>query len=135
MGSKSDFLENELLDHVLRNAAYTAPSSIWIALYTVTPSDAGGGTEVTGNGYARLEVGGATGRSFVVAASGATDNTELWQFAQASGGNWGTIVAFGLFDASTAGNLLYWGAVSPSVAVNDGDTAQFATGALDITED
>ena len=56
MGSKSNFLELELLDHVLGNAAYTAPGTVWVALYSATPSDTGGGTEVTGGSYARVAV-------------------------------------------------------------------------------
>jgi len=47
-GSKSNYLEDELLDHVLGGADWARPATVYIALYTVTPGDAGGGTEVTG---------------------------------------------------------------------------------------
>jgi hypothetical protein len=64
---------------------------------------------------------------------GATDNVSAITFGAPSA-NWGTIVAFGLFDASTNGNLLIHGAVSPSKVVNNGDPApSFPIGALDIT--
>jgi len=134
MGSKSDYLENKVLDHCLGLTAFTFPTSVWIALYTVAPTDAGGGTEVTGGSYARLEVAGATGRDFKAAVAGATENNEEWSFTQATA-DWGTVVAFSVMDAVTAGNFLYWGDITPNKAVNSGDTAKFAAGDLDITED
>lgn len=133
MGSKSDYLELELLDHVLGGADYTRPGTVYIALFTVTPDDTGGGTEVTGGSYARASVtNDAT--NWPAAAAGAKSNGQDITFAQATA-DWGTIVAFAIMDAVSGGNFLYWGAVSPSKAVNNGDTAKFATGDIDITED
>src|SRR3989304_5914505 len=72
-GSKSDFLENELLDHVLGNAAYAAPATVYFGLYSVGPSDVGGGTELTGSGYARIAVtNNAT--NYPAASGGAKSN-------------------------------------------------------------
>jgi hypothetical protein len=51
--SFSDYLEDAVLDHVFRNTALTSPTTVYVALYTATPSDAGGGTEVSGGSYAR----------------------------------------------------------------------------------
>ena len=105
-GSKSDFLENELLDHVLGNAAYTAPATVYIALYTVVPTDAGGGTEVSGGAYTRVaSTNDAT--NWPAASAGAKSNGTAITFTTATA-DWGTVVAFGIFDALTAGNLLYW---------------------------
>jgi len=132
-GSKSDFLELELLDHVLGNAAYSAPATVYIALYTAAPTDAGGGTEVSGGSYARAAVtNNAT--NFPAASGGAKANGTEIAFATATA-DWGTVVAFGIFDALTVGNLLYWGDLTASKAVSSGDTAKFAVGDLDITED
>lgn len=134
MAGKSDYLEDEILDHILGGGDFTRPATVYVALFTVTPSDAGGGTEVSGNDYARVAVtNNAT--NWPAASGGAKANGTAITFPPANGGNWGTVVAFGIFDASTAGNLLYWGAVSPNKAVNDGDTASFAIGDIDITED
>jgi hypothetical protein len=131
--SKSDYLENEILDHILGGADYSRPATVYIALFTVTPSDTGGGTEVTGGSYDRVDVtNNAT--NWPAASGGAKANGTAITFPQATA-NWGTVVAFGIFDANTAGNLLYWGAVTPNKAVNSGDTASFAVGDLDITED
>lgn len=125
MADFSDFLENELLDHVFRNSAYTPPAAVYLGLYTAAPSDAGGGTEVSTGGYARQAI------TFGAAAAGAIANTGAVAFT-ASGANFGTITHVGVFDASSAGNLLAWKAIS-SVIINDGDTLNFPIGDIDIT--
>ena len=134
MAGKSDFLELEVLDHILGNAAYPAPATVHIGLYTAAPTDAGGGTEVTGGSYARAAVtNNAT--NWPAAAAGAKANGTAITFP-APTANWGVIVAFGIFDAATAGNLLYWGLITPNKTVNNGDPApSFAIGDLDVTED
>lgn len=134
----SDYLENELLDHVLKGLSFTAPVTVALGLYTAATDDTGGGTEVPNtNGYARLEVEGATGRTFSVAAAGTTDNDQEWAFAAASGGNWGTVGWLTIEDSITwgAGNFLFHGNVDTAKAVNDGDTAKFAVGDLNVTLD
>ena len=132
-GSKSDFLELELLDHVIGNAAYTAPATVYIALYTVAPTDAGGGTEVTGGAYVRLAItNNAT--NWPAAAAGLKSNGTIFTFVTATA-NWGTVVAFGILDAVSAGNLLWWADLTVSKVVNNGDTASFPIGDIDLTED
>ena len=126
-GSMSDFLENELLDHVLV-ASYTPPATIYVALFTTAPNDGGGGVEVSAGGYARKT------STFDVAAAGATANAAIVTWT-ASGAAFGTVVAFGVFDTLTVGNLLFWATLDTSRVVNDGDTAEFAAGDLDITLD
>jgi hypothetical protein len=121
----SDFLENELLDHVFRNSSYTPPAAVYLALYTSAPTDAGGGTQVSGSGYARQAI------TFGAASGGAISNTSAVAFT-ASGGNFGAVVAVGIFDALTTGNLLAWKAIS-SVTINDGDTLNFPIGDIDVT--
>lgn len=133
-GSKSDFLELELLDHVLGNAAYTAPAvSVWIALYTVAPTDAGGGTECTGGSYVRKAVDNDK-TTWTVAASGALHNDIEITFVEATA-SWGTVVAFGIFDAESGDNLLYWADLTVNKTIDSGDTAKFAVGDIEVTED
>lgn len=122
----SDYLENKIIDHVLRNVALTSPASVWCALYTVDPSDAGGGTELSGNGYVRKEI------TFGAGSDGHTDNTIEIAFPQATA-SWGTVVAIGVFDAETVGNLLYWGGLDVDKAVGINDTFKIAQNDLDIT--
>lgn len=105
-------------------------------MFTATPSDSGGGTEVTGGSYVRKSVTNNT--TNFPAALGTSPSTKqngtAITFVKASA-DWGTIVAFGLHDAVSAGNLLYWGAVSPNKSVLNNDTAEFAANTLTITED
>lgn len=128
--SKSDYLENKLLDHQTGKTSYTMPS-VWVGLYTAAPSDAGGGTEVSGGSYARKSTAGA---DWNAASAGSTSNANAITFVTATGA-WGTVTHFGLFDASTAGNLLRWAALGASKTIASGDTASFAAGALVLTED
>lgn len=106
-GSFSDFFENKLLDDVLRAVAHGLPVNVHVALFTAPPTDAGGGTEVSGNGYARVALARAVG-SWAAPASGATGNAVAIAFPTPTPAGWGTIVAMGLFDAATLGNLIAW---------------------------
>jgi hypothetical protein len=106
-GSKSDFLENELLDHVLGNAAYTAPANVFLGLFSVAPTDTGGGTEITGGAYPRKQV--ANNSTNFPAASGGSKSLAVTQVFDVAPAGLATAVAWGVFDASTGGNLLYWG--------------------------
>ena len=129
MAGFTTYLQQEILDHIFGNGAYSAPT-VHVGLFTAAPSDAGGGTEVSGNSYARVNASALFGASSGTAIA----NDGAITFPTATG-SWGTITHFGVFDASTAGNLLVWGAVTPNKAVGDGDTASFATGELDVTLD
>lgn len=128
MSALSDYSEKLILDWLMTTGSATRPTAWYIGLFTAAPSDSGGGTEVSGNGYSRQSV------TFAAATSpgGTTDNTGSVSFT-ASGGNWGSITHIGIFDASTSGNLLWHGSLSSSKTVNDGDTLQFAAGAVDLT--
>ena len=126
-GSKSDYLENKVLDHALGTASFTMPADVYVGLYTVAPTDSGGGTEVSGNNYAR-EIA-----TFTSATGGATANDADITFDTPSA-SWGTVVAFGIFDSLSGGNLLYWGDLSTNKTINSGDTVKFLSGDIDITE-
>lgn len=131
-GSFSDFLELELLDHVFGAAAYTAPVTLYVALYTAAPSDSGGGTEVTGGSYARVAVtNNAT--NFPAASGGAKSNGTAITFP-APTANWGTVVALAILDAASGGNFLAWADLTTNRVINNGDGApKFAIGDLDLT--
>lgn len=134
MTAISDYLEDALIEHIFGNTNYTRPATIYLALFTVAPTDAGGGTEVVGNNYARL--GLDTGASSAwTRTNNVASNTANAEFAQASGGNWGDILAVGLFDASSGGNLLFHGPLAATKTVNDGDIFRFNAGDLTITLD
>lgn len=129
MAALSDYAENLVLNWLMRGEGETSHPTSWhIGLFTAAPNDAGGGTEVSGNGYSRQAVAWtqATG------TGGTTSNVDIETFT-ASGGSWGTITHIGIFDASTSGNLLWHGALTTSKTVADGDSLQFAAGAIDLT--
>lgn len=134
MANMSDYLEVELRKHIFRTGSFTKPTALYVALYTVTPSDSGGGTEVTGGSYARVQRDPLDANWTAASATdGLTDNAAAITFPAPSA-NWGTVVAFGIHDDPSAGNLLIWGPITPNKTINNGDPAPaFAIGALDIT--
>lgn len=126
MSAMSDYLENEILDHILGTGAYTMPSTVYVGLSTGSFNDDNSGTELSGSGYARQSI------AFNAASNGTADNSGAVDFPAATG-SWGTVSHFGLFDASTSGNLLIHGALTASKTVATGDILRIATGDMDIT--
>lgn len=130
--SKSDALENALLDLVLGGGSYTPPANVWVALYTEAPTDAGGGLEVSGPGYDRVQVANDA-TQWPAAASGLKSNGEWIDFPPATG-VWGTVVAFAIHEHATNDDILYWGLVVPNRLIADGAEPSFAPGTLVISE-
>jgi len=130
MSSFTDYTENLVLTWLLTTSSATRPTAWYVGLFTAAPSDTGGGTEVSGNGYARK----TTGTISVSGTSPTTaTNDAAIEFAAASGGNWGTITHAGIFDSLTSGNLLAWAALTTSRTINDGDVLRIPAGDLDVT--
>jgi hypothetical protein len=155
MTALSDFLENKLIDWLFRGQAIgitgasagagSGPTNLYVGLFTVNPSDTGGGTEVTGGSYARVTVASslanwagtqaAASTTASTGTTGTTSNNGAITFPAPSA-NWGTVTGFGIFDAVSAGNLLIWGALTANKTVNNGDAApSFAAAALSIQID
>jgi hypothetical protein len=129
-GAFSDFLANALLDHVLKTSAYTAPVNIYVALCDTTVVDANTGTtisEPSGGSYARKQY-----ETWDVASSGASQNTGVMTFVQASAA-WGNISDVALCDALTVGNMLIYAVLDVAKNIGNLDTAEWAAGAFDIT--
>jgi len=128
MGSLSNYVENEILDHVLLTGDWAQPSALYVGLSTADPTDDGSGiAEPSGNGYARVQHD-----AWDAAASRATENTGTISFPEATGA-WGTITHFFISDASTAGNMIAHGALSASKTIGSGDNASFQDGAIDVS--
>lgn len=135
-GSLSDYLEQKLLNHTWGGntggaEVFTPPANLYLALFTVAPTDAGGGTEVTGGSYARKLVANTTAEWPSVAAGGTKSNANIQSFVTATA-NWGTIVAMAYFDAASGGNMLAWTDLAASKIINNTDTFRFAVGDLTI---
>tara|TARA_R100000406_G_scaffold77206_1_gene57832 strand:+ start:679 stop:1059 length:381 start_codon:yes stop_codon:yes gene_type:complete len=123
----TDYLENKLVAHTFSNTAFTSPSSVFVALYTVAPTDSTTGTEVSGGGYARQSA------SFTTTGNAAT-NASAIEYPTATG-NYGTVVATALLDASSGGNMLAYATLSASKTISTGDVFRIPAGDLDITLD
>lgn len=126
MGSISDFLEDELIDHVFDTGAYTPPT-VYVALSTTEPADDGSNVSEPSDGYARV-----AHSSWDAASSRLTENTGVITFPQASG-DWGTITHYALYDALTDGDMLGAGALSVSKNVVSGNTPTIADGEIEIS--
>lgn len=123
MAELSNYLENKLLDHVLRNTSYTSPTTVYVGLYTSDPGDDNSGTEVSGGSYARQILSVTTASGGIVTSS--ADVT----FPQATG-SWGTISHIGLLDALSSGNLLMHTPLTTSRLIESGDVLKISTGNL-----
>lgn len=128
MAGFSDYLEDKVLEHVFGGNAYTAPGTLYVALYTVAPTDTGGGTEVSGGAYVRQS------GAFTVSGTNPTtaSNTSAIEYPTATA-DYGTVVAVGILDASSSGNLLAYANLTASKVVSSGDVFRFNASDLDIT--
>jgi hypothetical protein len=133
MSNASDYLEDNIVKHIFRTGSYTKPTTLAVALFTAAPSDSGGGTEVSGGSYARVSVNPLDANwAATSGTNGQTSNVADINFGTATA-NWGTITHFAIFDATSAGNLIVWGALSASKTVNNGDAFKIPAGSLTVT--
>lgn len=126
MAEMSNFLENALINGTLRAITYTAPTTVYVGLYTSNPTDANTGTEVSGGSYSRTSV------TFGAPSNGVTLNSAAVEFPQATL-DWGTVGWIGILDASTSGNLLYHTPLDISKVISSGDVFKIAIGSLSVT--
>ena len=126
MTAMSDYLENAIVNATLRNTTYTSPATVYVGLFTTDPTDAGSGTEVSGGSYVRKAA------TFAAPSNGVSVTSADVNFTQATG-TWGTVTHFGIFDASTAGNLMYHGALATSKTIETGDVFSISAGNLSVT--
>ena len=131
MSALSAYLENKIADHLLGAVTFTAPTTAYLALFTSAPSESGGGTEVSGGSYARVAItNNAT--NWPAAVAGVKSNGVAIVFPTATAG-WGDVTHWGLFDAATGGNLLFFGALGASTTINNTDILTVPVGDLDLT--
>jgi hypothetical protein len=140
MAGKTDYTENNLLAFIFRGVTFPVPPGLFVGLFTTAPSaDAGtGGVEVStaGTAYARQSVARNTTewKDPSTAVQGLTENVNAISYPTATAA-WGTVVAGGVWDAVTGGNLLYFGNLAASKVVNSGDVFRFNAGDFEVTED
>lgn len=131
MSGMTDYLENKILNNYLRNTGDTSvPATVYVGLFTTATTDSGEGTEVltAGTGYARQQV------TFTAPSGGSSTNAGPTAAAfPVATADWGTITHFALFDASTAGNMLFHAPLGAPVTVPNGSEAKFPPGTLTVT--
>jgi len=123
MAELSNYLENKLLDHVLRGTSYTSPTTVYMGLYTSDPGEDNTGTEVAGGSYARQVV------SVTTASGGIVTSSADVQFPQATA-DWGSVSHIGLLDALSSGNLLMYTPLTTTKLIETGDIFKVAAGSL-----
>lgn len=147
-GNLSNYAENKILELSTGKTAWSKPS-VWAALYTTAPTDAGGGTEVSGGSYVRVPVADASNSVWGTAANGGITNNGTYNATSAglsSSGSgiitfpkatasWGTVTAVALVDASTGGNVLWYGELTNSKTIDIDDTVSFAASDLQLSLD
>jgi len=139
MSAASNYLENKVLDHVLRysTAPYTGVSTLYLALFNNTSTNAAANleagtltdeTSTSGTAYARKAI------TFGAASSGTSTSSATVTFDTATA-NWGTITHVAVMDGATAGagNVLFYGAVTTSKTIETGDTFQVSSGNLTVS--
>jgi len=126
MSEMSNYLENALINVTLRATSYTAPTTVYVALFTSDPTDAGSGTEVSGGSYARQSA------TFGAPSNGASVTTADITFPTCTSA-WGTVGWIGIYDAVTTGNLLYHTALDTAKAIDTGDIFKISSGNLSVT--
>ena len=109
----------------------TADGNLYMALFTVDPTESTAGTEAVFGAYARQAISRTNG--FTVSGNNAT-NAAIVSYPECTSGS-ETVTGWGLMSAVTGGDLLYFGALGTSRLVNTGVTVQFAAGAINFNED
>lgn len=134
MSAATDFLEGELLDHILNSLGWASPTSVQVGLSTTTPNEDGTNFTEPADTYAKQTPGGSP--PFTVAAGGGDEtqatNAQIIEFPEATA-SWGTLTHFGIFDH--LGNLLVFAALTSPIAVGAGETVRFPIGELKVTLD
>jgi hypothetical protein len=128
MSGVSNYAELKILEHAMAKTTWTKPTTVYLALFTSDPGDDASGSEVSGGAYARQAITWGT------AAAGQIANSAQIEFPVATA-NWGTITHVGIFDASSAGNLIWHGAVSTSKVINTDDQYIVQVGDLTVSLD
>lgn len=130
MTAMSNYLELELLDHSLKVGSYTAPTDVYVGLWTADNGLESSTltSEVSGGSYAR------TTATFGAAAAGTSTNSADITFPTATAA-WGTVTHCAIIENTGGTNVLYHGTLSASKVVSSGDTFKFNAGDLSVSLD
>lgn len=133
MAGLVDSYEQKVLDAIFSDPVFTEPAATYLALSSTTPTEAGGNfTEPSGGAYARVQIVAADMAAASGTAPATKANSVAKAFVQASA-DWvgaANLTHWGIFDALTVGNLVYWAPLSVAKAILLGDTANFPISSL-----
>lgn len=134
MAAFSDYLENKLVNTTLRGENFTAPTTVYLALFTSDPTDADTGSELADSAYIRQDMakGEAVSTGWAAPSNGVTSNAKLIQFPPIADGTV-VITHYALYDAQGGGNMLYHSALTTSKTMEISDVVSFDIGALTVT--
>ena len=136
MANASDYLEQQIYNHIFRGDTFTKPTSVFIGLTLDVPLDDGTYTEVPdAYGYARYANASGDAVWDAMAADGIGENLTAFAFASAVGGDWGLASGVIITDSASwgAGNVLLHGELTSPKTIENGDTFQFSAGSLVVT--
>lgn len=124
----SDYLENKVLDHVLSATTFTSSATVYYGLFVTYPNDDATGTQVSGGSYGRISnTNNAT--NFPAASAGSKSNGVAVNFGTATA-DWGSVGWIALFDASSGGNMYFYGPLTVSIPIKSGDSLNFPIGTI-----
>jgi hypothetical protein len=133
MGSFSNIFETKILQHFFEDASLGLnATNLWIALATAASDSSF--TEANYTNYARVALNRTSGSNVFTVSGNSVTNDGTITFPT-SGGTANTITHFGIMDASSSGNVILWGEVSPQLIVNSSDTPTFGAGQFTATLD
>jgi hypothetical protein len=126
MSAMSNYLELEVLDHILSVGAYSMPADIYLGLSVASMAEDASGTELSGNAYARQAI------TFAAASGGSSASNATVTFPTATG-SWGTVAYWSIWDAASSGNMMLHGAFSASKVIGTGDILRVNSGDVTVT--
>ena len=126
MSAMSNYLELEVLDHILSVGAYSMPADIYLGLSVASMAEDGSGTELSGSAYARQAI------TFAAASGGSSASNATVTFPTATG-SWGTVAYWSIWDAASSGNMMLHGAFSASKVIGTGDILRVNSGDVTVT--
>lgn len=126
MSAMSNYLELEVLDHILSVGAYSMPADIYLGLSVASMAEDASGTELSGSSYARQAI------TFAAASGGSSASNATVTFPTATG-SWGTVAYWSIWDAASSGNMMLHGAFSASKVIGTGDILRVNSGDVTVT--
>lgn len=139
MSAASNYTETNIINALLRGVAFPLPATVYLALHTATPTEAGGADEVTlaaWPSYVRKDaaVGGAISSGWAAPTDGVTTNAKQVTFPSNNGAGAVTVTYWALYDAATGGNMLAYAPLTNSRTVLPGDVFVFDIGSLTVSQ-